>query len=131
MYVFNFSELHCFFISPLCLVWVRALHSPNVRQAKFCLRVCWHVFFLGILQFSPHLLIGPSHKSRNNLEKHVSLKISLSSRVLHMFLLLDYNRLLSSTFSCCKSWFRFVPLFINTSVDNYTLRNETEQVPIM
>ena len=27
--------------------------------------------------------------------------------------------------------FRFVPLFITTSVDNYTLRNETEQVPIM
>ena len=77
------------------------------------------------------LLIGTSHKSRNNLEKDVSLKISLSSRVLHMFLLLDYNRLLSSTFSCCKSLFRFVPLFITTSVDNYTLRNETEQVPIM
>ena len=27
--------------------------------------------------------------------------------------------------------FRFVPLFITTSVDNYTLRNETEQVLIM
>ena len=29
-----------------------------------------------------------------------------------------------------KCLFRFVPLFINTSVDNYTLRNETEQSTI-
>ena len=49
-------------ISPLCLVWVRALLWPQVRQAKFCLRVC-QVVFLGDLPFSPHLLIGPSHMS--------------------------------------------------------------------
>ena len=29
-----------------------------------------------------------------------------------------------------KCLFRFVPLFINTSVDNYNLRNETEQTVI-
>ena len=39
-------------ISPLCLVWVRAPHCPHVRQAKFCLRVCY-VVFLGVLPFSP------------------------------------------------------------------------------
>ena len=49
-------------ISPLWLVWVRALLWPQVRQAKFCLRVC-RVVFLGDLPFSPHLLIGPSHMS--------------------------------------------------------------------
>ena len=49
-------------ISPLCLVWVRALLWPQVRQAKFCLRVC-QVVFLGDVPFSPHLLIGPSHMS--------------------------------------------------------------------
>ena len=49
-------------ISPLCPVWVRAPHWPHVRQAKFCLRVC-QVFFLGVLPFSPHLPIGPSHMS--------------------------------------------------------------------
>ena len=46
-------------ISPLCLVWVRAPFWPHVRQAKFCLRVC-QMFFLVVLPFSPHLLIGPS-----------------------------------------------------------------------
>ena len=46
-------------ISPLCLVWIRAPLWPHVRQAKFCLRVC-QVVFLGVLPFSPHLLIGPS-----------------------------------------------------------------------
>ena len=40
-----------------CLVWVRAPLWPHVRQAKFCLRV-YQVFFLGVLPFSPHLLIG-------------------------------------------------------------------------
>ena len=35
---------------------------PHVTQAKICLRVC-QVVFLGILPFSPHLLIGPSHMS--------------------------------------------------------------------
>ena len=49
-------------ISPLCLVRVRAPLWPHVRQAKFCLRVC-QVVFLGVLPFSPHLLIGPSHIS--------------------------------------------------------------------
>ena len=49
-------------ISPLCLVWVRAPLWAHVRQAKFCLRVC-QVVFLGVLPFSPHLLIGPSHMS--------------------------------------------------------------------
>ena len=49
-------------ISSLCLVWVRAPLWPHVRQAKFCLRVC-QVVFLGVLPFSPHLLIGPSHMS--------------------------------------------------------------------
>ena len=60
-------------ISPLCLVWVRAPLWPHVRQAKFCLRVC-QVFFLGVLPFSTHLLIGPSHMSGNNLERDVKLK---------------------------------------------------------
>ena len=41
---------------------VLALHSAHVRQAKFCLRVC-HAVFLGVLPFSPHLQIGPSHMS--------------------------------------------------------------------
>ena len=45
---------------------------PHVRQAKFCLRVC-QVVFLGVLPFSPHLLIGPSHMSCNNLERDVKL----------------------------------------------------------
>ena len=36
--------------------------SGHVRQAKFCLRVC-QVVFLGVLSFSPHLLIGLSHMS--------------------------------------------------------------------
>ena len=49
-------------ISPLCLVWVPAPHWPHVRQAKFCLRVC-QVFFLWVLLFSSHLLIGLSHMS--------------------------------------------------------------------
>ena len=49
-------------ISPLCLAWVRAPLWPHVRQAKFCLQVC-PVVFLGVLPFSPHLLIGPSHMS--------------------------------------------------------------------
>ena len=49
-------------ISPLCLVWVRVPLWAHVRQAKFCLRVC-QVVFLGVLPFSPHLLIGPSHMS--------------------------------------------------------------------
>ena len=49
-------------ISPLCLVWLRAPLWPHVRQAKFCLRVC-QVVFLGVLPFSPHRLIGPSHMS--------------------------------------------------------------------
>ena len=31
------------------------------------------MFFLGVLQFSPHLLIGPSHMSRNNLERDIKL----------------------------------------------------------
>ena len=59
-------------ISPLCLVWVRASLWPHVRQAKFCLRVCQEVF-LGVLPLSPHLLIGPSHMSCNNLERDVKL----------------------------------------------------------
>ena len=59
-------------ISPLCLVWVRAPLWPHVRQQKFCLRVC-QVVFLGVLPFSPHLLIGPSHMSRNNLKRDVKL----------------------------------------------------------
>ena len=50
------------FLSPLCLVWVRSPLWPHVRQAKFCLRVC-QVFILGVLPFSPLLLIGPSHMS--------------------------------------------------------------------
>ena len=49
-------------ISPLCLVWVRAPLWPHVRQAKFCLRMC-QVVFLGVLPFSPYLMIGPSHMS--------------------------------------------------------------------
>ena len=36
--------------------------SGHVRQAKFCFRVC-QVVFLGVLPFSLHLLIGPSHMS--------------------------------------------------------------------
>ena len=48
--------------SPLCLVCVRPPLWPHVRQAKFCLPVC-QVVFLGVLPFSPHLLIGPSHMS--------------------------------------------------------------------
>ena len=55
--VFNHS-----IISPLCLVWIRAPLWPHMRQAKFCLRVC-QVVFLGVLPFSSHLLIGPSHMS--------------------------------------------------------------------
>ena len=97
---------------------------------RVCFKVSGGTSVPKLPKLSPHLLIGPSHKSRN-LEKDISLKIFLSSRVLPMFLLPDCNRLLSSTFSCCKSLFRFVPLFIITSVDNYTLRNETEQVSIM
>ena len=58
----RFEKKNHSIISPLCLVWVRAPLWPHVRQAKFCLRVC-QVFFLGVLPFSPHLLIGPSHMS--------------------------------------------------------------------
>ena len=43
-----------------------------VRHDKFCLRLC-HVVFLGVLLFSPHLLIGSSHLSQNNLERGVKL----------------------------------------------------------
>ena len=39
-------------ILPLCLVWVQSPHWPQVRQAKFCLRMC-QVFFLCVLPFSP------------------------------------------------------------------------------
>ena len=39
-----FSALNHSIISPLCLVKVRALHWPHVRQDKFCLRVCQVVF---------------------------------------------------------------------------------------
>ena len=48
--------------TPLCLMWVRVPLWPHVRQAKFCLRVCQVVFF-GVLPFSSHLQIGPSHMS--------------------------------------------------------------------
>ena len=41
-------------------------------QAKFCLRVC-RVVFLGVLPFSPHLLIDSSNMSCNNLERDVKL----------------------------------------------------------
>ena len=53
-------------------MWVRAPLWPHVRRAKFCLQVC-QVVFLGVLPFSPHLLIGPSHMSWNNLERDVKL----------------------------------------------------------
>ena len=43
-----------------------------MRQAKLYLRVC-QVFFLGVHPFSPHLLIGPYHINRNNLERDVKL----------------------------------------------------------
>ena len=59
--------LNQWIISLQCLVWVPALLCPHVRQAKVCLRVC-QVVFLGVL-FSPHLQIGPSHMSLNNLER--------------------------------------------------------------
>ena len=44
----------------------------HVGQAKFCLRVC-RVVFLGVLPFSPHLLIDSSNMSCNNLERDVKL----------------------------------------------------------
>ena len=44
----------------------------HVRQAKICLRMC-QVFFLGVLPFSRHLPIGPSHMSSNNIERDVNL----------------------------------------------------------
>ena len=65
-------------ISPLCLVWVRVPLWAHVRQAKFCLRVC-QVVFLGVLPFSPHILIGPSHMSWNNLERDVKLNKKIRS----------------------------------------------------
>ena len=40
-------------ISPLCLVWVRALRLPHVRQAKSCLQVCQVVFLGGSPIFAP------------------------------------------------------------------------------
>ena len=58
----DYFAIYSFEGSRLCLVWVRAPLWPHVRQAKFCLRVC-QVVFLGVLPFSPHLLIGPSHMS--------------------------------------------------------------------
>ena len=39
-------------ISPLCQVWVRALHLAHVREAKFCLRVPGG-FSLGSPIFAP------------------------------------------------------------------------------
>ena len=42
------------------------------ETSKFCLRVC-QVVFLGVLPFSPHLMIGPSHMSWNTLERDVKL----------------------------------------------------------
>ena len=56
--------------SPLCLV--RAPLWPQVRQAKFFLRVCQVVFSRGPPVFA-HLQIGPSHRSLNNLERDVKL----------------------------------------------------------
>ena len=53
--------------STLCLVWIRDPHRAQVRQNKFCLRVC-QVVFLVVLPCSPHLLIGPSNKGLNNLK---------------------------------------------------------------
>ena len=44
-----------------------------MRIAKFCLWVCQVVFNLGVLQFSPRLLIGPFYTSGNNLERDVKL----------------------------------------------------------
>ena len=39
-------------ISPLCLVWVRALLWLHMRQAKFCVRVCQFFFFCFFFRFS-------------------------------------------------------------------------------
>ena len=49
-------------ISLLCLVWVRAPLWPHVRSQVLLVGVSVF-FFLGVLQFSPNLLIGPSHMS--------------------------------------------------------------------
>ena len=57
-------------ISQLGLMRVPASHWPHVMQAKLCFRVYREVF-LGVLPFSPHLLIGASHKSWNKLERDV------------------------------------------------------------
>ena len=66
-------------ISPLCLVWVQDPQWPHVRQAKFCLRVCQPIF-LGVLPFSPHLLLGAFYMSWNNLERDVKLNFNKYTR---------------------------------------------------
>ena len=38
------------------------------------------VVFLGVLPFSPHLLIGPSHMGRNNLERDVKLNLKKKTK---------------------------------------------------
>ena len=69
-------------------------HSAHVRQAKFCLWVC-QVVSLGVLPFSPHLLIGPSHMSRKfyNLERDVKLnkKIVIFRKMFCLLLNLTEN----------------------------------------
>ena len=63
--------------SPLCLVWVQAPYVAH-KTSQVLLAGVWQVAFLGVLLFSSHLLIGPSHMSRNNLERDMKLNKNLA-----------------------------------------------------
>ena len=59
-------------ISLPCLVWVRAPHWPR-DMPSFACGCARYFFFLWVLPFLPHLLIGPSHMSCKNLERNIKL----------------------------------------------------------
>ena len=61
---------------------IRSSHHCVWCGFKSCLRVC-QVFFLGVLPFSPHLLIGPSHMSWHNLERDVELNKKKKKKHVH------------------------------------------------
>ena len=57
-------------ISTLCPVTYRTPFGAHLRQARFCLLVCY-VGFYGCSAAFPYLLIGPSHMCLNNLERDI------------------------------------------------------------
>ena len=60
--------------TPLTQMWGRGLSIMSNSDIATEEEALLGVFFVRVLPFSPHLLIGLSHMSGNNLEKDVKLK---------------------------------------------------------